>query len=61
MEWVPSSSDLNPIKNISSIGKMKLYEGGKQSNSKADQWEAIKTIMTGVEPAEVKKINKVNG
>ena len=40
---------------------MKLYEGGKQYNSKADLWEAIKIIMLETEPAEVKKINKING
>ena len=40
---------------------MKLYEGGKQYNSKADLWEAIKTTLSEIEPAEVKKINKING
>ena len=29
MEWPPSCLDLNPIKNLWSIVKMKLYEGGK--------------------------------
>ena len=37
---------------------MKLYEGGKQYNSKADQWEAIKTIMLKIEPAEIKRLTK---
>ena len=35
---------------------MKLYEGGKQYNSKADLWEAIKTIMSEIEPTEVKNV-----
>ena len=39
---------------------MKLYEGGKQYNSKADLWEAIKTTMSEIESAEVKKITKIN-
>ena len=34
---------------------MKLYEGDKQYNSKADQWEAIKTAMLETEPTKVKK------
>ena len=44
MEW-PPSLDLNPIKNLWSIVKMKLYKGRKQHNSKADLWEAIKPTM----------------
>ena len=61
MEWLSSSPDMNPIKNLCSIEKMKLYESGKQYNSKTDQWEAIKTIMLEIEPSEGKKINKING
>ena len=34
--------------------KMKLYEDGKQYNSKADLWEVIKTTKLETEPAEVK-------
>lgn len=36
MEWLPSSPDLNLIKNQWSIVKMQLYEGGKQCNRKTD-------------------------
>ena len=36
---------------------MKLYEGGKQYNIKADQWKAIKIAMLKVVPTEGKKIN----
>ena len=36
MEWPPSSLDLNPIENLWSIVKMKLYQGDKQYNSTAD-------------------------
>ena len=36
IEWLPSSLDLKPIKNQWSIIKIKLYESGKQNNSKAD-------------------------
>ena len=53
--WSP---DLYLIKNLQSIVKMKLYEGGKQYNSKTDLWETIKITMSEIEPAEVKKITK---
>ena len=36
MGWPFSSIDLNPIENLWSIVKMKLYEGGKQYNNEAD-------------------------
>ena len=36
MEWPPSSPDVNPIKNLWSIVKMKLYEGCQHYNSKTD-------------------------
>ena len=59
MEWPSSSPELNPIENLCSIVKMKLYEGGKQYNSIADQWEAIKATMLKIDPAEIKeKITK---
>ena len=45
MEWPKSSPDLNLIKNLQSFMKMKLYEGGKQYNSKVDLWEGVKTSM----------------
>ena len=51
---------LDPNENLQSIVKMRLYEGGKQCNSKADLWEAIKTTMSEIEPVEV-KYNKKNG
>ena len=56
IEWPPSNPNLNPFENLWLVVKMKLYEGSKQCNSKADQWESIKTIMSGIEPVEVKKL-----
>ena len=55
MEWPLSIPDPNPIKNLWSIVKMELYEAGKQYN-----WKAIKTTMSEIEPAEVKKKKKMN-
>ena len=37
MKYPPSSSDLNPVENLLLIVKRKLYDSGKQYNSKADQ------------------------
>ena len=59
IEKSPSCPDLNPIKNLWSIVKMKLYEGSKLYNSKADLWEAIKTTMSEIELVEVKRIIKI--
>ena len=50
---------MNPVENLWSIVKMKLFEGGKQYNSKADLCEAIKTTMLVNESTEVKKITKL--
>ena len=51
MELPPSSPDLNLIKNLWLVVKIKLYEVGKQYNSKVGQWEAITTTMLEIEPA----------
>ena len=56
MEWPPSSPDLNPIENLWSIVKRKVYEGGKQYKSKTDIWEAISTICGEVSPDEIGKL-----
>ena len=53
MEWPASSPDLNPIENVWSILKRKLYEGGKQYRNKLDLWEAIKSIFAEVAPEEI--------
>ena len=55
MEWQPSCPDLNPIENLWTFEKMKLYEDGTQYNNKADLLKAIKTTILESEPAEVKK------
>ena len=38
---------------------MKLYEDGKQYNSKTNLWKATKTIMLKIYPAEVKELSKL--
>ena len=58
MESSQSIPDLNPIKNLWSIVKMKLCEGDKQYNCKANLSKAIKTTMLENEPAELKQLRK---
>ena len=55
IEQSSSNPDLNPIKNLWSLVKMNLCEGGKKYNSKADLWEAIKTTMSEIEFVEQKR------
>ena len=59
IEWLSSYLDLNLTENLWSIVKRKLYENGKQYNSKTDLWKAIKSNMSKIEPVKVnKKITK---
>ena len=55
MEWSPSNPDPNPIENLWSAAKMKLYEGSKQTNSRASHREVINTTLSEIEPDGVKK------
>lgn len=56
MELLLSRPDLNLIKILWSVGKMKLYEGGEQCDSTSGRWEATKTTISESERSEVKKI-----
>jgi transposase len=46
MMWPPASPDLNPIENLWSIVKKKIYVGGKQYDNKEDLWDAIHTACS---------------
>ena len=54
MEWPLSKPNLNPIENLWSIVKIKLF-------CKTDLWEVIKTTMSEIKPTEVKEINEIHG
>lgn len=56
MEWPPCSPDLNPIENLWSIVKRKVYSAGKQYHTKDDLWEAIVTATKEVSSDEIKKL-----
>ena len=44
MLWPPASPDLNPIENLWSVVKRKLYEAGEQYNSKGGYKECCRNI-----------------
>ena len=53
MDWPPQSPDLNPIENLWSILKRKVYENGHQFHSKKDIWERIKKVSSEITPQQV--------
>lgn len=56
MDWPPQSPDLNPIENLWSIIKRKVYEKGRQFANKKDLWERIKEVCSQISPEVVKKL-----
>ena len=49
MVWPPNSPDLNPIENLWSIIKRKVYSDGKQFSSKTELWEAIQVAVRSID------------
>ena len=56
MVWPPASPDVNPIENLWSIVKRKLYEAGKQYHSKNELKEAIKECCKTISPETIKNL-----
>ena len=56
MDWPACSPDLNPIENLWSILKRKVYEGGKQYLTKDDLWNAISMAARETTPDEIKRL-----
>lgn len=54
--WPPSSPDLNPIENLCSILKQKVYEGRRQFISKQQLWEAILTSCEEIQAETLQKL-----
>jgi hypothetical protein len=58
MAWPACSPDLNPIENLWSIIKRKVYADVRQFSSKEDLWVAIQEAATSVEPATIKTLTE---
>lgn len=56
MHWPACSPDLNPIENLWSILKRKIYSGGRQYTSKNDLWEAVLTATNEITPDQIKNL-----
>ena len=56
MDWPPQSSDLNPIENLWSIIKRKIYGKGRQFGNKREFWEKISEVSSQISPEVVKKL-----
>ena len=56
MDWPPQSPDLNPIENLWSIIKRKVYQNGVQFSSKQDLWDRIKEVSSQISKEDVHKL-----
>ena len=60
MQWPPASPDLNPIENLwndrRTIVKKKIYDGGRQYNSKSNVWDAIQQSCKGVSTNQIEAL-----
>lgn len=56
MSWPPNSPDLNPIENMWSIVKRRVYADGKQYTSKEALWNAIKQETASIPRSVIGKL-----
>ena len=53
MTWPAKSPDLNPIDNLCTTIKRRVYLADKQYTSQEQLWEAIKDVSAALEPQEI--------
>ena len=58
MIWPPNSPDLNPMENLWSIIKQRVYADGKQYSSKDTLWEAIKQAADSIPRFLIRKLTE---
>jgi len=58
MTWPPCSPDLNPIEQLWSILKRKVYEGGQQFSSKEVLWRKVDEAARAIRPSEIRKLTE---
>ena len=56
MNWPPQSPELNPIENLWSTIKRRLYPAGKQYRRLGEVWEAIKNVCAALEPLKIQNL-----
>ena len=56
MQWPANSPDLNPIENLWSIVKRRLYPDSKQYMNKRDLWEALKKVCSEITAEEIENL-----
>ena len=56
MTWPLQSPDLNPIENLWSTIKRRLYPADKQYTSQGELWEAIKNVCAALEPLKIQNL-----
>ena len=56
MAMPANSPDLNPIENLWSIIKRRVYVNGRQFKTKNELWEAIFDVWKNITPQEIKNL-----
>ena len=58
MKWPANSPDLNPIENLWSVLKRRIYQDGRQFKTKNELWEEIQPVSKSLKPESVRNLVK---